>query len=150
MRALLQRVSSASVSVDGREISRIGPGLLILLGIRKGDDPASGSRLAGRTAQLRIFPDAAGKMGTSLVDAGGAALVVSQMTLYGDVTRGRRPSFETVAPGPESRPLYESYVAALRGLGITVETGEFGATMAVSLVNDGPVTFLLEEPAPAP
>lgn len=122
----------------------IGPGLLVLLGVRKGDTPELAGPLAARTAGLRIFRDEAGKMGKALADVGGAVLVVSQMTLYGDVSKGRRPSFDAVAPGPESRPVYEAYVAALRAAGLPVETGVFGAMMHVALVNDGPVTFMLE------
>jgi len=137
-------VTSASVTVDGARVAAIGPGLLVLLGVRKGDTAAMAGALAARTAVLRIFRDDAGKMGRALADVGGAVLVVSQMTLYGDTSRGRRPSFDEVAPGPESRPLYEAYVAALRQAGLPVETGVFGAMMDVALVNDGPVTFLLE------
>ncbi len=148
IRALIQRVTSASVTVDGARVGAIGAGFLVLLGIRKGDTPAMAEALAGRTAVLRVFRDEAGKMGRALADVGGAVLVVSQMTLYGDVAKGCRPSFEAVAPGPESRPLYEAYVAALRAAGLPVETGVFGAMMEVALVNDGPVTFLLEEGAP--
>jgi len=125
-------------------VARIGPGLLVLLGVRKGDTAAAAEALAGRTAVLGIFRDEAGKMGKALADVGGAVLVVSQMTLYGDTTKGRRPSFDDVAPGPESRPLYEAYVAALKAAGLPVSTGVFGAMMDVHLVNDGPVTFLLE------
>lgn len=130
--------------VDGAEVAKIGTGFLVLLGVRKGDTPAMAGALAGRTAVLRIFRDEAGKMGKALADVGGAVLVVSQMTLYGDTTRGRRPSFDEVAPGPESRPLYEAYVATLKAAGLPVVTGVFGAMMHVSLVNDGPVTFLLD------
>ena len=137
-------MTSASVTVDGARVAAIGPGLLVLLGVRKGDTAAMAGALAARTAVLRIFRDDAGKMGRALADVGGAVLVVSQMTLYGDTSRGRRPSFDEVAPGPESRPLYEAYVAALRQAGLPVETGVFGAMMDVALVNDGPVTFLLE------
>jgi len=137
-------VTSAAVAVDGAEVARIRSGFLVLLGVRKGDTLAMAEALAGRTAVLRIFRDEAGKMGKALADVGGAVLVVSQMTLYGDTTKGRRPSFDDVAPGPESRPLYEAYVAALKAAGLPVLTGVFGAMMDVQLVNDGPVTFLLE------
>jgi len=137
-------VTSAAVAVDGAEVARIRSGFLVLLGVRKGDTLAMAEALAGRTAVLRIFRDEAGKMWKALADVGGAVLVVSQMTLYGDTTKGRRPSFDDVAPGPESRPLYEAYVAALKAAGLPVLTGVFGAMMDVQLVNDGPVTFLLE------
>ena len=147
IRALIQRVTAASVRVEGAAVASIGRGFMVLLGIRRGDTAAAAGALAARTAVFRIFPDEAGKMGRALGDVGGEVLVVSQMTLYGDTTKGRRPSFEAVAPGPESRPLYEAYVAALRATGLPVATGVFGAMMEVTLVNDGPVTFLLEEPA---
>ena len=116
----------------------------MLLGARKGDTPEAAEALAAKVAALRIFNDEAGKMGKSLADVGGQVLVVSQMTLYGDCSKGRRPSFDAVAGGEEARPLYERFVAALRAAVPKVETGEFGAMMDVSLVNDGPVTFLLE------
>jgi len=126
-------------------VAAIGTGFLVLLGIRKGDTAQAAETLAGRTAVLRIFSDAAGKMSLALADVGGSILVVSQMTLYGDLTKGRRPAFDSVAPGAEARPLYEAFVAALRAAGVRVETGVFGAMMDVALVNDGPVTFMLEE-----
>ena len=126
-------------------MAAIGTGFLVLLGIRKGDTAQAAETLAGRTAVLRIFSDAAGKMSLALADVGGSILVVSQMTLYGDLTKGRRPSFDAVAPGAEAMPLYEAFVAALRAAGVKVETGVFGAMMDVALVNDGPVTFMLEE-----
>jgi len=144
MRALIQRVRESSVSVEGKEIARIGRGMMVLLGVRKGDSPEMAESLAAKTAGLRIFRDDGGKMNKSLSDIGGAVLVVSQMTLYGDCSKGRRPSFEDVAPGPEAKPLYELFVETLRATGITVETGVFGAMMDVHLVNDGPVTFLVE------
>ena len=144
MRALIQRVRESSVSVEGKEVARIGPGMTVLLGIKKGDSPEMAKALATRTAGLRIFRDDADKMNRSLADIGGAVLVVSQMTLYGDCSRGRRPSFEEVAPGAEAQPLYELFVETLKAAGIPVQTGVFGAMMDVSLVNDGPVTFLVE------
>lgn len=144
MRALIQRVRESSVSVDGQEVARIGPGMMVLLGIRKGDTPEMAKALAAKTAVLRIFRDGEGKMNKNVSDAGGAALVVSQMTLYGDCNKGRRPSFEHVASGDEARPLYGLFVETLRSAGVPVQTGVFGAMMDVSLVNDGPVTFLVE------
>jgi len=144
MRALIQRVRESSVSVDGKEVSRIGAGMMVLLGVKKGDTPDMAKALATRIAGLRIFRDEADKMNKSLSDIGGALLVVSQMTLYGDCSKGRRPSFDEVAPGMEAQPLYELFVAELKGAGIPVETGVFGAMMDVHLVNDGPVTFMVE------
>ena len=144
MRALIQRVKESSVSVDGKEVSRIGAGMMVLLGVKKGDTPEMAKALATRTSGLRIFRDEADKMNKSLSDIGGAVLVVSQMTLYGDCSRGRRPSFEEVAPGAEAQPLYELFVETLKAAGIPVQTGVFGAMMDVHLVNDGPVTFLVE------
>jgi D-tyrosyl-tRNA(Tyr) deacylase len=144
MRALVQRVREASVTVEGLRVGGIGPGLLVFLGIRKGDSREAAGALARKVAGLRIFADEEGRMSRSLAEVGGAVLVVSQMTLYGDVSKGRRPSFDAVAPGAEAEPLYEAFVADLRGAGIGVETGRFGAMMDVSLVNDGPVTFMLE------
>lgn len=144
MRALIQRVKEASVAVEGRTVAAIGRGFLVLLGIRKGDSPEAASALAGKVAGLRVFSDEAGKMSRSLSDVGGAVLVVSQMTLYGDCSKGRRPSFDDVARGEEAQPLYEAFVRELRSAGLRADTGVFGAMMDVSLVNDGPVTFLLE------
>lgn len=144
MRALVQRVREASVTVDGRRVAAIGTGFLVLLGVRKGDAPEAAGELARRTAGLRIFRDGQDRMARSLAEADGAVLVVSQMTLYGDCSKGRRPSFDAVATGEEARPLYERFVEGLRGEGCRVETGVFGAMMDVALVNDGPVTFLLE------
>lgn len=144
MRALVQRVTQARVTVDGREVAATGPGLLVLLGVGRGDDRASARRLAARTARLRVFADDAGLMNRSLLDVGGEALVVSQFTLYGDARRGNRPSFTAAAPPAEGEALYQEYVAALRDEGVPVQTGVFGAHMEVALVNDGPVTVLLE------
>lgn len=128
--------------MDGALVGEIGPGLCILLGVGRGDgDPAP---LAAKIARLRIFPDAAGRFDRSLLDVGGAALVVSQFTLLADTGRGNRPSFSDAAPPEEAEPLYERFCRALGGLGVPVERGVFGARMAVELVNDGPVTIVLE------
>jgi D-tyrosyl-tRNA(Tyr) deacylase len=139
VRALVQRVSEASVTVDGHEVARIGGGLLVLLGVRRGDDQASADRIASKLLALRVFEDAEGKMNLSVRDAGGELLVVSQFTLYGDARKGNRPSFIDAAPPEEAEPLYERVRAAAGAQG-----GVFGARMAVALVNDGPVTVLLE------
>ena len=144
MRAVLQRVSRARVLVEGRVTGEIGSGLLVLLGVGKADKAATAAYLAEKTAQLRIFNDDQGKMNISLLDSGGAALVVSQFTLYGDVNKGRRPAFGDAAPPGEAKFLYEDYVRCLRAAGVRVETGVFQAHMEVELVNDGPVTILLE------
>ncbi|HMP73602.1 MAG TPA: D-aminoacyl-tRNA deacylase [Kiritimatiellia bacterium] len=145
MRLVVQRVRSASVTVDGVERSRIGPGLLVLCGVGHGDTEAEAEWLARKTAGLRIFSDEEGKMNLSLGEvAGGAALVVSQFTLYGDCRKGNRPSFIDAAPPEEGRAGYQGYVEALRRLGVPVQTGEFAADMKVALVNDGPVTLILE------
>ena len=144
MRAVVQRVASARVTVDDREIGRCGAGVLVLLGISPDDGEAEAKWLADKVVNLRIFPDDDGKMNRSLLDAGGGALVVSQFTLYGDARKGRRPSFIRAAEGPEAEATYEKTVALMRELGIETATGEFGANMQVSLVNDGPVTILLD------
>jgi D-tyrosyl-tRNA(Tyr) deacylase len=144
MRAVIQRVRRARVSVDKRVVGETGAGLLVLLGVGKGDSSEAASYLAEKTANLRIFDDADGKMNVSLIESGGAALVVSQFTLYGDVRRGRRPGFERAAPPAEANRLYEEYVASLKALGVPVETGVFQTHMAVELENDGPVTILLD------
>jgi D-tyrosyl-tRNA(Tyr) deacylase len=139
VRALVQRVSEAAVSVEGEEVARIGRGLLVLLGVRRGDGTDQADRIAGKLERLRIFEDADGKMNLSVREAGGELLCISQFTLYGDTRKGNRPSFIEAA-GPESaEPLYERVRAALGA-----EGGVFGARMAVSLVNDGPVTLVLE------
>jgi D-aminoacyl-tRNA deacylase len=139
VRALVQRVSEASVPVDGAEVARIGRGLLVLLGVRRGDDEAAADRIAAKLLALRVFEDAEGKMNLSVRDVGGELLVVSQFTLYGDARKGNRPSFVEAAPPEEAEPLYERVRAATGA-----EGGVFGARMAVALVNDGPVTVLLE------
>lgn len=144
MRALLQRVKEAHVQVGEEETGRIGPGLLILLGVKQGDTEAQANALAVKCSVLRIFEDQAGKMNRSVLEAGGAALVVSQFTLYADTRRGRRPSFVEAAPPELANTLYLCFVAALEAQGLTVATGRFQADMAVHLVNDGPVTLMLE------
>ena len=152
MIALIQRVSEASVHVDGREVGAIGPGLLVLLGVHRADTPAEADWLAGKAAGLRIFRDSlprtggdASRMDRSLVDVEGEALVVSQFTLYGDVRKGTRPSFVQAAPPDLAEPLYRRFVATLEErLGRPVPTGTFGAMMDVRLVNDGPVTLWIE------
>ena len=150
MRALLQRVREASVTVEGRKVGAIGPGLLVLLGVGRGDGDSEAVALADRIAGLRIFEDAAGKMNLSLLDTHRAALVVSQFTLYADTRRGRRPSFIDAAPPEEARRLYARACEALRALGVHVEEGVFAAEMQVALINDGPVTILLEQAPTAP
>jgi D-tyrosyl-tRNA(Tyr) deacylase len=140
MKAVLQRVSRASVRVGEETVGEIGPGLCVLLGVARGDGPEEAARLAGKVARLRVF-ERDGRFDRSLLDAGGQALVVSQFTLLADVSRGNRPSFGNAAPPELAEPLYEAFCAELRGLGVTVETGRFGARMAVEIVNDGPVTL---------
>lgn len=144
MRAVVQRVARGSVTVDGVETGSCGRGVVILLGISPEDGDAEAKWLADKVANLRIFPDDEGKMNRSLLDIGAEALIVSQFTLYGDARKGRRPSFIRAADGPEAEAVYEKTVAALRSLGITCGTGKFGAMMDVSLVNEGPVTILLD------
>lgn len=144
MRAIVQRVTRASVVVDGRTTGAIEGGILVLLGVAHGDTEAEADYLLDRITGLRMFNDAAGKMNLSLRDVGGRLLVVSQFTLYGDVRKGRRPSFDLAAPAELARRLYEYFVEQARASGVAAETGEFQAHMEVSLVNDGPVTFLLE------
>jgi len=144
MRSVLQRVKRASVRVDGGELRSIGPGLVVFLGVGEGDDESGAARMAEKAANLRIFSNDAGKFDLSLLDVGGDALVVSQFTLFGDCSRGRRPDF-TAAMRPEgAEPLYRAFVDALAGLGVSVRTGEFGAKMEVELVNDGPVTLWID------
>ena len=144
MRAVLQRVTRASVKVGGEETGRIGAGLLALVCVGCDDTEADVELLARKTVHLRIFPDAEGKMNRSLLDAGGALLAVSQFTLYADCRKGRRPSFIGAAPPEKGAALFERWIAQLRELGVTVETGVFGAMMDVELVNDGPVTIWLD------
>ncbi len=144
MRALLQRVSQASVTVNGQIVGRIGQGLLILLGVGQDDSEAQVKTLSEKIVYLRIFEDEAGKMNRSLLDVGGAALVVSQFTLYADVRKGRRPSFTEAAPPVIAEPLVERFKAALAAHSIHIEGGVFGAHMDVALVNDGPVTLWLD------
>lgn len=144
MRAVVQRVTRASVTVQGQITGEVAAGVAVLLGVGKGDSAADATYLAEKTANIRIFDDSHGKMNLSLIETGGSALVVSQFTLYGDVRRGRRPGFDGAAAPEEARTLYEEYVSRLRGLGVRVETGVFREHMIVELVNDGPVTILLD------
>ena len=144
MRAVVQRVTSARVRVDGRITGQIGKGLLVFAGVEKGDGPDDIAYVAGKISDLRIFEDDAGKMNVSIGEVSGAALVVSQFTLCADCRRGRRPSFDDAESPAVARPLFESLVSAIRKLNVRVETGEFQAHMEVELVNDGPVTILLD------
>ena len=144
MKAVIQRVTRASVEVEGRTVGAIGTGLLVLLGIAKGDGDGDCRFMVEKLRGLRIFPDDAGKMNRSLVDVGGAVLLVSQFTLLGNTKSGRRPGFEDAAPPEEAQRWYEEVVAALKAEGTMTETGVFAAHMKVDLVNDGPVTFLLD------
>ncbi len=144
MRALLQRVTEARVTVDHAITGEIGPGLLVFLGISKLDTAADAEFVAQKILNLRIFEDQDGKMNRSILDTGGGILAVSQFTLYGDCRKGRRPSFDEAAPAEQARVIYEHFVAVLRRSDLRVETGVFQAQMAVSLVNDGPVTLLVE------
>jgi D-aminoacyl-tRNA deacylase len=145
MRALLQRVSSASVSVEGQIIARIGAGLAILVGVGHSDQEGEADFLADKIANLRIFEDSGGKVNLSLLDVQGEALVVSQFTLYADVRKGRRPSFTDAAPPDHARPLVERFAQQLRAQGVPTQTGEFGAHMLVEIHNDGPVTIFVEK-----
>jgi len=144
MRAVIQRVIRARVSVGGEVVGHIGPGLLVLLGVAKDDTKADAEYLAAKTTGLRIFADENGKMNLSLAETHGAVLVVSQFTLYGDTRKGKRPSFDEAAPPELARELYEYFVAKIREVGMPCETGRFQAMMHVELVNDGPVTILLD------
>jgi D-tyrosyl-tRNA(Tyr) deacylase len=144
MRAVVQRVSSARVVVSGSTAGAIGAGLCVLLGVARDDTTDEADRLAAKVARLRIFENEDGRFDRSLLDADGAALVVSQFTLIADTAKGNRPSFSGAAPPEQAEPLYEVFCAALRDLGIEVETGVFGARMAVELTNDGPVTIVLD------
>ncbi len=144
MRAVVQRVSQATITIDGTAVGTIGAGLVVLVGFTPGDDQVRIEWMADKIVGLRIFQDDDDKMNRSIVDVGGAVLVVSQFTLYGDVSKGRRPSFVDAAGPEEALPIYEAFVAALRERAVTVETGVFGAMMEVDLVNQGPVTLVIE------
>lgn len=144
MRAVVQRVGEAGVTVDGRVVGAIGAGLLVLLGVTAADGPAHARVMAAKIARLRIFRDPDDKMNLSVLDTGGSALVVSQFTLYADTARGNRPSFIAAAPPEQADSLYELFCRELAGLGVPVEKGVFGARMAVTLLNDGPVTICLD------
>lgn len=144
MRAVLQRVSGARVTVDGRVTGEIGPGLVVLIAVGRDDTPVAAAAMAEKIVNLRIFNDEQGKMNRSLLDTGGALLAVSQFTLYGDARGQRRPSFIQAAPPEHGKPLYEEFVRAVGALGVRVETGTFQAHMSVELTNDGPVTILLD------
>ena len=144
MRAVVQRVSRCRVTVDGNVTGEIGPGLLVLLGVSKTDNEAAADYLVEKIIGLRIFEDEEGKMNLSVQDSGGALLVVSQFTLYGDVRRGKRPSFDAAARPEEARRLYEYFVGKVRAAGLRCETGQFQAMMEVELVNSGPVTIMLD------
>jgi D-aminoacyl-tRNA deacylase len=147
MRAVIQRVLRASVTIAGETVGRIERGLLVLLGVHRTDTAAQVRWLADKVASLRIFPDADGKMNVGVQEAGGGILVVSQFTLYADCQKGRRPSFIDAAQPELAEPLYEQFANNLRALGIPVATGRFGADMQVELVNDGPVTIILDTPS---
>jgi D-aminoacyl-tRNA deacylase len=144
MKVVVQRVSEARVEVDGKLAGKIGAGLLVLLGVKKGDTPQDAEYLAEKLSGLRVFPDEDGRMNRDVLQAGGAALVVSQFTLYGDVRRGRRPSFDDAAGPDDARRLYEYFIQALGARGVPVQTGVFQAAMSVHLVNSGPVTIIIE------
>ena len=144
MRVVIQRVSRASVTVGGEDMAAIGRGLLLLVGVAQGDGEVEARRLATKTAELRIFPDAEGKFNLSLLDVGGEALVVSQFTLLANARKGRRPSFTDAAPPQLAEPLVVAFAEALREAGVPTQTGRFGARMEVALVNDGPVTIVLD------
>ena len=144
MRAVVQRVSRAQVTVNGEIAGEIGPGLLVLLGVGSGDTRSDADYLADKTIGLRILEDADGKMNLSVSETGGALLVVSQFTLYGDVRRGKRPSFDTAAPPQQAKELYEYFVEKIQAAGLRCETGRFQEMMQVELVNEGPVTILLD------
>lgn len=144
MKAILQRVTRASVEVEGSVVGEIGAGLLVLLGVAKGDGEADGRYLVEKLRTFRIFSDEQGKMNRSLADIGGAVLLVSQFTLLGSTANGRRPSFDNAAPPDDAKRLYEQVAAELRATGTSVQTGVFAAHMRVALVNDGPVTFVLD------
>jgi D-tyrosyl-tRNA(Tyr) deacylase len=149
MRLLLQRVTRGSVSVAGRVVGSIGPGLVVLVGVGHEDTEATARALADRTVDLRIFRDDDGRTNRSLLDVGGEVLAISQFTLYGDTRKGRRPSFLDAAPPEQGDALYQAYARAVAARGVRVATGEFGAEMAVELVNDGPMTIWLDSAATA-
>ena len=144
MRAVIQRVSRARVLVDGEIVGAIGPGFLALVGVAADDGPADVAYVAGKIRELRVFEDDGGKMNRALADVGGSVLAVSQFTLYGDSRKGRRPSFDRAAPAGTGRVLFDAVVAELRAAGVAVETGAYRAHMQVELVNDGPVTILVD------
>ena len=144
MRAVCQRVGHARVRVAGEIVAEIGPGLCVLLGVGRGDAGDEAARLAGKVTRLRVFPDAAGRFDRSVLEAGGAALVVSQFTLLADTAKGNRPSFADAAPPEEAEPVYERFCEELEALGVPVGRGVFGAKMELELVNDGPVTIILD------
>ncbi|HZT71484.1 MAG TPA: D-aminoacyl-tRNA deacylase [Terriglobia bacterium] len=144
MRAVVQRVKRAEVHVKGKVIGRIGTGLVVLVGIGKKDSRSTGDALASKIVQLRVFDDPQGRMNLDVREAGGEILAVSEFTLYGDCRKGRRPSYTGAAPAEEALPLYHAFVESLKSLGVKVETGEFRAMMDVEMINDGPVTLLLD------
>ena len=144
MRLVIQRMSRASVSVDGDVVGAVGPGLLVLVGVREGDDDATAQRLAAKTAELRIFADGEGRFNRSVLESQREVLVVPQFTLYGDVRKGRRPSFNDAARPEVAEPLVEAYASALEAMALRVARGQFGAHMVVESVNDGPVTILID------
>jgi D-tyrosyl-tRNA(Tyr) deacylase len=144
MRLVLQRVARATVRVDGEVVSEIGAGLLVLVGVANGDDEDGARRLAAKTAEMRIFNDSEGRFNLSLTEVGGEALVVSEFTLIADVRRGRRPAFNDAARTEAALPIYEAYAGALAALGVPVQRGRFGAHMDIDLVNDGPVTIVMD------
>lgn len=146
MRAVIQRVTHSRVTVDGAVVGEIGRGLLVLLGVARSDTPADAAQLAKKIVHLRVFEDPEGRMNRSLLDTGGQMLVVSQFTLLGDCHKGRRPSFARAAPPELAQALYEDFVEKVRAVGLRVATGRFRAMMAVSLINDGPVTLIVESP----
>jgi len=147
MRVVLQRVSRASVSVDGEIVGAIGGGLLVLMGVARGDTEEEARKLARKCAEMRVYSDAEGRFNLSLIETGGEALVVSQFTLLADVRRGRRPSFAAAAAPEVAEPIVAAFAAALRDVGVRVETGLFGARMQVELVNEGPVTIIVDSDA---
>jgi len=149
VRIVVQRVRAASVEAGGATVAATGPGLLIFVGVGRGDGEEDAAWLAEKVAHLRVFEDAGGRMNLSILDAGGEALVVSQFTLYGDCRRGRRPGFDAAARPEQGKALYERFVELLRGGGVPVQTGRFGATMLVRIENDGPVTLCVESPRDA-